>query len=236
MFESEEFPGSMESDVCAFVDPRTRSNGVRVLCAEESFEPEDNVSILTDPTQYNVARMVHGLPESSHEWGGHFPLHLHLQHLHGVSFEKGCYIGQELTQRTHFTGAIRKIALPFLVVSDADIKIEVQNFSPAGYVDTGFNLPLLGEEIQDAKSRKLGKVIAATANMGIALVDLNRLNKNGPNHEYRVLNDFRTYLWQPVWLDVALQGPLEEEGAEPEEQELIVEQGRNDPNGRPPGM
>lgn len=37
-FESEEFPGSMETDVCAFVDPRTQSNGIRVLCAEESFE------------------------------------------------------------------------------------------------------------------------------------------------------------------------------------------------------
>lgn len=37
MFESEEFPGQMETDVCAFVDPRTRLNGVRILCAEESF-------------------------------------------------------------------------------------------------------------------------------------------------------------------------------------------------------
>ena len=40
MFESEEFPGSFETDVCAFVDPRTASNGVRVLCAEESLEAE----------------------------------------------------------------------------------------------------------------------------------------------------------------------------------------------------
>ena len=93
MFESEEFPGNFESDVCAFVDPRTRANGVCVLCAAESFEPEENVTILTESTQYDIARMVIGLPESSNELGGHFPLHMHLQHLHGVSFEKGCYIG-----------------------------------------------------------------------------------------------------------------------------------------------
>lgn len=37
MFESEEFPGIMETDVAAFVDPRTCSQGVRILCAGESF-------------------------------------------------------------------------------------------------------------------------------------------------------------------------------------------------------
>jgi hypothetical protein len=38
MFESEEFPGVKETDIAAFVDPRTVAQGVRVLCAEESFE------------------------------------------------------------------------------------------------------------------------------------------------------------------------------------------------------
>ena len=40
MFESEEHPGQFETDICAFVDPRTKANGVRILCAEESFEPD----------------------------------------------------------------------------------------------------------------------------------------------------------------------------------------------------
>jgi hypothetical protein len=69
MFDSEEFPGSMETDVCIFVDPRTRCNGIRVLCAEESFEPENGVKILQDQLQYDVARMIHGLPETSSELG-----------------------------------------------------------------------------------------------------------------------------------------------------------------------
>lgn len=45
MFESEYFPGCFETDVCAFIDPRTRLNGVRVLCAEDSFITEDDVVI-----------------------------------------------------------------------------------------------------------------------------------------------------------------------------------------------
>lgn len=69
MFESDEFPGNFETDVCAFVDPRTASNGVRIMCAEDSFVPEDGIKVLTDPQQYNIARMVHGLPESSLELG-----------------------------------------------------------------------------------------------------------------------------------------------------------------------
>ena len=55
--------------------------------------------------------------------------------------------------------------------------------------------------------------------MGIALVDVNRLNKNGQNHEYRTLHDFRTYLWQPVWLDVALKTQDEIDEEEQEEKE-----------------
>ena len=43
MHESEEYPGTFETDVAAFVDPRTNQNGVRVLCCEESFEPDQGV-------------------------------------------------------------------------------------------------------------------------------------------------------------------------------------------------
>lgn len=32
--------------------------------------------------------------------------------LNGISFSKGCYIGQELTARTHFQGVIRKRIIP----------------------------------------------------------------------------------------------------------------------------
>lgn len=206
MFESEEFKGCMETDVCAFVDPRTSANGVRVLCAEESFEPEEGVNIIDDQhVQYNIARMIHGIPESGNELNGQFPLNMHLDHLNGVAFDKGCYIGQELTQRTHYTGVVRKIALPYLVLSDAtSMKIDMQGFSPISYVDRGFDINLKGETILDAKGKKLGKVFAQQNNVGIALVDLARLNLNGPNHEYK-LGDFRAYLWQPMWLDMQLQ-------------------------------
>jgi hypothetical protein len=43
MFESEEFPGDMETDVAAFSDPRSTVMGVRILCAEGTLDLDDIV-------------------------------------------------------------------------------------------------------------------------------------------------------------------------------------------------
>ena len=51
----------------------------------------------------------HAIDNSKHVGAGEaLPLEYNLDGVNAVSFDKGCYIGQELTARTHFTGVIRK--------------------------------------------------------------------------------------------------------------------------------
>ena len=40
--------------------------------------------------------------------GNAMPLEYNIGYLNGVSFHKGCYLGQELIARTHHTGVVRK--------------------------------------------------------------------------------------------------------------------------------
>ena len=53
------------------------------------------------------------MAEGAGELAGELPLECNLDGLGAVSFTKGCYLGQELTSRTHFRGVVRKRILPF---------------------------------------------------------------------------------------------------------------------------
>jgi folate-binding protein YgfZ len=56
-------------------------------------------------------RTLAGVPQGM-EVAELMPLEWSLPLLHGVSFSKGCYVGQELVARTHFRGQVRKRLVP----------------------------------------------------------------------------------------------------------------------------
>lgn len=68
---------------------------------------------------YDVARTLAGLPERQTEVSGAVPLEWNLEQLGGVSFSKGCYLGQELVARAHFRGVLRKRMVPVLLGAGA---------------------------------------------------------------------------------------------------------------------
>ena len=41
------------------------------------------------------------------------PFAYNLDGLNAISFDKGCYLGQELIARTHYTGVVRRRLIPF---------------------------------------------------------------------------------------------------------------------------
>ena len=68
-------------------------NGVRVICGDGSLDLDSSIKTFEGPSEYNLIRHLLGIVETGKEVGNQFPLNLNLQHLNGVNFNKGCYIG-----------------------------------------------------------------------------------------------------------------------------------------------
>ena len=69
---------------------------------------------------YALQLQLLGVPSTAQLHGADvLPIESNLDLLNAVSFSKGCYIGQELTARTHFRGVVRKRLLPIVASTHA---------------------------------------------------------------------------------------------------------------------
>lgn len=103
--------GQMDGVEASFIDPRCRGLGTRVIAKAEDagwlgqLKPPD--------VPYNQVRLSLGIAEGL-ELAERTPMECNLDLLNHISFTKGCYVGQELTARTHFKGVVRKRLLPLV--------------------------------------------------------------------------------------------------------------------------
>ncbi|XP_068605429.1 putative transferase CAF17 homolog, mitochondrial [Brachionichthys hirsutus] len=121
-------------------DPRTQAMGWRLVLDSQS-DPLDVIPSCQkgDTEEYHRHRYAIGLPEGVKDLppGVALPLESNLVYMQGISFSKGCYIGQELTARTHHTGVVRKRLMPVRLsvpVEDAEegAALQTQSGQPAG--------------------------------------------------------------------------------------------------------
>ena len=95
-----------------YTDPRLSAAGARAILpregAEEALEAAGFARAAAE--DYDRLRLAHGLPDGSRDMlvDKGFVLENGLEALNGVDFDKGCYVGQELTARTKHRGTIRK--------------------------------------------------------------------------------------------------------------------------------
>ena len=91
-------------------DPRLPGAGWRVLAAE----PLPTTAL---PVDWDRHRLSLGLPDGSHDLESEKTVLLEagFDELNGVSWSKGCYMGQELTARTRYRGLVKRRLVPVAV-------------------------------------------------------------------------------------------------------------------------
>src|SRR5579875_3619065 len=102
----------------AYGDPRLAALGTRFLIAP-GYEDEIAAAgfMRADAAAYDRHRLALGVPDGSRDLEIEKSILLEngFEELHGVDFDKGCYMGQELTARTKYRALIRKRLMPVKV-------------------------------------------------------------------------------------------------------------------------
>lgn len=100
---------------------------------------------------YDLHRLTHGLPDGSRDLvsGQTVLLEARFDELHGISWDKGCYMGQELTARTKYRGLVKRWIAP---------------------VRSRGGLPPPGTPIHDAAGIEIGEMRSGRGEVALALL------------------------------------------------------------------
>lgn len=103
-----------EADVAAmYADPRDSRLGVRLIVKRAEGQPPirhlTGVA-MSDETAYRAARIDAGVAEACHDYAlsDAYPHEANFDLTNGVSFTKGCYVGQEVVSRMQNKTVVRK--------------------------------------------------------------------------------------------------------------------------------
>lgn len=95
-------------------DPRHKALGFRTLTKPVNIEERPFA-------EWDKRRIMRGIPDGSRDMkvDSATMLESRMDVFHGVSFDKGCYVGQEVTARTHHRGLVKKHLRPVRFTKDA---------------------------------------------------------------------------------------------------------------------
>ena len=148
-----------------FVDPRHEAAGARaILPREDSRAALEGLGFAAgDRTDYDRVRIPLGLPDGSRDLvvEKSILLESNFDELHGVDWQKGCYMGQELTARTKYRGLVKKRLMPVTIDGPAPppgaiVTLEDREAGEMRSVADGLGLALLRLEIVEQAEREGG--------------------------------------------------------------------------------
>jgi tRNA-modifying protein YgfZ len=137
-------------------DPRLPALGWRAIASPPEGEAEVPSSIKGEgEAAYHAHRIALGVPEGGEDFafGDAFPHEALMDQLHGVDFDKGCYVGQEVVSRMQHRGTARTRIVP-LVYPDGSAA------APGADVTAG--------------ERAIGKTGTGAGHRGLAMIRLDR--------------------------------------------------------------
>ena len=141
-------------------DPRLTSLGYRWIAPSKELESELALhSIEQEPREhYERHRIECAIPDSVRDLTPEtfFPLDCNFEELHGVDFDKGCYVGQELTSRMKHRASSRRRILP---------------------VASNTMLPPLGTKLSSGGA-EVGEMLGSFGRNGLAQIRLDRLGNS----------------------------------------------------------
>jgi folate-binding protein YgfZ len=151
-FAEDAQPGEARTlaDGVVALDPRHAALGAVALLPARSMAlahlPHGDFSV------WDGLRITLGVPDGSRDLIPERAILLenNIDRLNGISWTKGCYMGQELTARTHYRGLVRKGLVP----------VRLENGAP------DFDAPLFRD------GAEVGHMRSVCGNMGLALVRL----------------------------------------------------------------
>ncbi|XP_066371401.1 putative transferase At4g12130, mitochondrial [Miscanthus floridulus] len=169
-------------------DPRLDYLGYRGIFPADTIPPLVESDKEADERHYQLWRIENGVAEGSTEIpkGETIPLEYNLAGLNAISFEKGCYIGQELIARTHHRGVIRKRLMPMKFVDENGQELE-QAVTPGS------------EVVDEASGKKIGTVNTALDSRGMGLLRLEEALKPGSALRIGDNRDVRVQAIKPDW-------------------------------------
>ncbi len=147
----------------AYVDPRLPDLGVRLILpratAQESLDGLKAAND-ADGAAYHRLRITLGVPDAARDLTPEKSILLEngFDELNAIDWQKGCYMGQELTARTRYRGLVRKRLLP----------VRIDGTPPA----PGTPLMLGDQEMAEMRGA------SADGTLGLAMVRLEALAKD----------------------------------------------------------
>lgn len=170
-------------DGIAFVDPRISALGIRAILPNDEAKATLEALGLEPGAEgdYERLRFAAGVPEGSTELGvDKSPLlELGFEELGGIDFDKGCFVGQELTARMKYRGLARKRLMP--------VTFEGGSPEPGTPIKAG--------------DRSIGELRATSGDGGFAVIRLDKLEESVGRGDRLLADDVNVTPIKPAWVN-----------------------------------